>query len=386
MDRRLFGTQRVPSAMEIEHSRQNSSSNLPQPREPNSRFSELQLRRDRRRTSENKFADIRNPQPEQKLCDFCRQLILLSIYDQHIIDCPQKPANQHTMHIIDEVEGRQDPQEQRQSNTMETEENQLQLARPLQDPPMNPSGQAPENLFNLFGRFRNPLTTFPRPEPQESEQPQAPTNTTSSFLSSIFNSIFNPLRQHQRADNLPIEPEQNPTHAPVEGQNQPDNEGGLFSGGALFVRTIQPGPNGTVIVRMRVIPLGNLFGNQEENAEGNAPPNDGLVGGLLSMLLGLHGHGLFQEERGLEKEALESLPVVSYHNETFKHVDDEYKSCPICLDQFEEEQEVRFLWCLHRFHKNCVDQWLDKHTTCPICKKDYSEAVKNCEEVCEESS
>lgn len=158
----------------------------------------------------------------------------------------------------------------------------------------------------------------------------------------------------------------------------------------MLVRTIQQGPNGSVIVRMRVIPLGGLFDDTQENTEANEPQEGRLLGSLLNMLMTLHGArgggfgdflNIFQEEKGLEKDALDSLPVVSYDAEGFKNVEEESKKCPICLDHFEDTQEVRFLWCLHRFHKNCVDQWLDKHTNCPICKKDYFEAVKGCEEI-----
>jgi len=79
----------------------------------------------------------------------------------------------------------------------------------------------------------------------------------------------------------------------------------------------------------------------------------------------------------LEKEALDDLPVVTYDSEAFKNVDAESKRCPICFDDYEDGQELRYLWCLHRFHKNCVDQWLGNHTTCPVCKKDYSDAKQS---------
>jgi len=107
---------------------------------------------------------------------------------------------------------------------------------------------------------------------------------------------------------------------------------------------------------------------------------------MLAGLQGIQTHfgdflNLFHEERGLDKEALDSLPVVTYTSDGFKNVDEESKRCTICLEHYEDQQEVKFLWCLHRFHKNCVDQWLDKHTNCPFCKKDYSEALRSSEEV-----
>lgn len=42
--------------------------------------------------------------------------------------------------------------------------------------------------------------------------------------------------------------------------------------------------------------------------------------------------------------------------------------CAICLELFIEDQMVRFLPCLHFFHVECVDTWLELSDTCPICK------------------
>jgi len=162
------------------------------------------------------------------------------------------------------------------------------------------------------------------------------------------------------------------------GANIPDVLGN-FPHGALIVRTVSPGPNDTVIVRMRVIPIDDILGAHmnhqtagQEGQEGDAAgPSLALFGALINAL-----SGNFTAERGMEKEALDCLPVVKYDSETFKHVDEESKKCPICFEDYEDGTELRYLWCLHRFHKNCVDQWLGSHTNCPICKKDYSEAQK----------
>ncbi|CAG8488646.1 9142_t:CDS:2 [Paraglomus occultum] len=32
--------------------------------------------------------------------------------------------------------------------------------------------------------------------------------------------------------------------------------------------------------------------------------------------------------------------------------------CSICLSSYEDEEELRHLWCGHHFHKDCVDEWL----------------------------
>ncbi|XP_032084745.1 RING finger protein 215 [Thamnophis elegans] len=46
----------------------------------------------------------------------------------------------------------------------------------------------------------------------------------------------------------------------------------------------------------------------------------------------------------------------------------EIDSCAICLDQFQRNQCLRVLPCLHEFHRDCVDPWLLLQQTCPLCK------------------
>ena len=50
--------------------------------------------------------------------------------------------------------------------------------------------------------------------------------------------------------------------------------------------------------------------------------------------------------------------------------------CTICLSEFEEEEDVRRLPCMHLFHVDCVDQWLATNKRCPICRVDIEAATK----------
>jgi hypothetical protein len=53
--------------------------------------------------------------------------------------------------------------------------------------------------------------------------------------------------------------------------------------------------------------------------------------------------------------------------------DDNQKSCCICMEDFKDAEDVRTLPCLHIFHTNCIDSWLVKSRTCPICKFDITQ-------------
>lgn len=47
------------------------------------------------------------------------------------------------------------------------------------------------------------------------------------------------------------------------------------------------------------------------------------------------------------------------------------RKCSICLDYFENGQQLRILPCLHQFHSGCVDRWLSRgKAECPVCKVD----------------
>ncbi|KAJ9166944.1 hypothetical protein P3X46_021633 [Hevea brasiliensis] len=42
--------------------------------------------------------------------------------------------------------------------------------------------------------------------------------------------------------------------------------------------------------------------------------------------------------------------------------------CSICLDQLSIGSEGRRLPCSHLYHGNCIEEWLKKSKTCPLCR------------------
>jgi hypothetical protein len=71
--------------------------------------------------------------------------------------------------------------------------------------------------------------------------------------------------------------------------------------------------------------------------------------------------------------AARRLPAFKYsqsHNSTGGG-DEEAAACPVCLGAFQLGETVRLLpVCLHLYHVECIDPWLDAHSTCPICRSD----------------
>ena len=73
---------------------------------------------------------------------------------------------------------------------------------------------------------------------------------------------------------------------------------------------------------------------------------------------------------GVDKESLNNFPVGEFKNS--ETLSEEHKRCAVCMCDYEENEKVKFLHCLHRFHVECIDKWLEKNSTCPICKKDQN--------------
>jgi len=49
--------------------------------------------------------------------------------------------------------------------------------------------------------------------------------------------------------------------------------------------------------------------------------------------------------------------------------DDLDKECSICIEMFKEKEFKRCIPdCKHIFHKKCIDKWLKKKASCPMCR------------------
>lgn len=45
------------------------------------------------------------------------------------------------------------------------------------------------------------------------------------------------------------------------------------------------------------------------------------------------------------------------------------RRCTVCIAEYQPEDTLRILpFCGHSFHANCIDIWLQQHSTCPVCR------------------
>ncbi|VVA36407.1 PREDICTED: RING-H2 [Prunus dulcis] len=83
-----------------------------------------------------------------------------------------------------------------------------------------------------------------------------------------------------------------------------------------------------------------------------------------------HVHLAEQPKTGLEPSIIAALPTF-----VFTRVDGQDDGganaieCAVCLSMLDHDEMARLLPnCKHSFHVECIDRWLNSHTTCPICR------------------
>ena len=74
--------------------------------------------------------------------------------------------------------------------------------------------------------------------------------------------------------------------------------------------------------------------------------------------------------QGAKEGTICRLPTEIYRKRQDLNVsaNDDRNKCCICLEQFEDGDQVRRLQCLHIFHKKEIDEWLRRSRECPICR------------------
>ncbi|KGN46203.1 RING-H2 finger protein ATL5 [Cucumis sativus] len=70
---------------------------------------------------------------------------------------------------------------------------------------------------------------------------------------------------------------------------------------------------------------------------------------------------------GLEPVLIAAIPTMTFDREAFSSIED--AQCSICLGEYEEKEVLRIMpKCGHSFHLTCIDVWLRKQSTCPVCR------------------
>ncbi|GFH58718.1 hypothetical protein CTEN210_15194 [Chaetoceros tenuissimus] len=82
-----------------------------------------------------------------------------------------------------------------------------------------------------------------------------------------------------------------------------------------------------------------------------------------------HTHDPQQPSRAAppaDTKAIRQLPVVSVSPEDL--VDENNRECCICFEENKLHDKVMRLPCAHIYHPACIQEWLQRHCTCPVCR------------------
>ena len=76
---------------------------------------------------------------------------------------------------------------------------------------------------------------------------------------------------------------------------------------------------------------------------------------------------------GLKKSDIYKIPTSLFKGKKttelpMKKKGEKYTKCSICLLDYIKNDILRNLKCSHNFHKNCIDVWLEKSGSCPVCR------------------
>ncbi|NP_001151289.1 RING-H2 finger protein ATL2B [Zea mays] len=73
---------------------------------------------------------------------------------------------------------------------------------------------------------------------------------------------------------------------------------------------------------------------------------------------------------GMARVAMDALPVVRFTERSNVDASGELIACSVCLQEFQAGDSARSLpVCRHTFHLPCIDGWLLRHASCPLCRR-----------------
>ncbi|GKC71237.1 zinc finger, RING/FYVE/PHD-type containing protein [Tanacetum coccineum] len=73
--------------------------------------------------------------------------------------------------------------------------------------------------------------------------------------------------------------------------------------------------------------------------------------------------------RGLDPAVIAAFTSFMYSTIKDIKLGQHVLECAVCLNEFRDHEALRLLpECSHVFHRECIDEWLGLHVTCPVCR------------------
>eukprot|EP00347_Sterkiella_histriomuscorum_P005019 403358214 len=102
--------------------------------------------------------------------------------------------------------------------------------------------------------------------------------------------------------------------------------------------------------------------SKKDNAGGINPDNM-----TYEEMLAL-GEKLGKVNKGFPIELVNLIPKKQFTE--YMDSNGEPANCPICFENYKNEDFTKELSCLHNFHDACIDKWLQDEKRCPVCNKE----------------
>lgn len=83
-----------------------------------------------------------------------------------------------------------------------------------------------------------------------------------------------------------------------------------------------------------------------------------------------HRQALEEKAKGLQRTMKDAIPSFQFNGGISVCEGD--SQCIVCLIEYEQNDCLKQPVCKHIFHADCLDSWLDSHTTCPVCRTSLS--------------
>lgn len=69
-----------------------------------------------------------------------------------------------------------------------------------------------------------------------------------------------------------------------------------------------------------------------------------------------------------QSQGVQNVDMLPSHVFNGQQLPVEKNSCTICLNEFHRGEVLKTLPCLHIYHSDCINEWMQVSRTCPICK------------------
>ena len=109
--------------------------------------------------------------------------------------------------------------------------------------------------------------------------------------------------------------------------------------------------------------INNRINNNENNRENNRENNN--INNRVNNRVNNNENNIENNKEILIKKILEICNTDIFNSNKYK-IDE---VCSICLSNFENNDNIIILPCLHIFHDECMMDWLKKQTVCPLDKQ-----------------